>query len=238
MRSQPSYEVARRKSPGVPFFFPDWLEIHEIVRTVRGFLSMYARGALLDVGCGEKPFFSYRPSAIVEWIGLDTPGNPHAELHGFADAIPATDASFDTVICTQVMEHVADPSKALAEIFRVMTPGGHLLITAPQFWPVHEAPYDFYRYTPYGLKHLLENAGFEIVDHVVNGSGFRVAAQAFNLTVSACGERLPAGKTKWVRALFVPVYVSANLAAVVLDRLFPDRMNILNNAFIAKRPAS
>ena len=74
--------------------------------------------------------------------------------------IPFSDGEFDYVFSTEVMEHVPEPKEFLNEIYRVLKPGGILIMTVPFMQPLHEEPYDFYRYTKYGLKHLLDNTGF------------------------------------------------------------------------------
>jgi ubiquinone/menaquinone biosynthesis C-methylase UbiE len=73
------------------------------------------------------------------------------------------DGSFDSVVCTQVLEHVSDPRKVLDEIFRVLRPGGKALLSVPQCNELHEEPADFYRYTRFGIRALAERCGFEVL---------------------------------------------------------------------------
>lgn len=81
---------------------------------------------------------------------------------GSLEAIPVADGSFDAALSTQVLEHVPDPARVLCELYRVLSPGSSLCLTAPLVWQLHEEPYDFYRYTSYGLRALLERAGFQV----------------------------------------------------------------------------
>jgi SAM-dependent methyltransferase len=128
----------------------------------------YAAGRLIDVGCGDNPWrTTFRPY-IEEHIGID-----HGEtLHGLADVdivadaydIPLADRSVDTVLLTEVLEHLEEPAKALAECRRVLRPGGYLIATTPFSWPLHEHPRDFFRYSPYGLRHLSDAAGLEVAE--------------------------------------------------------------------------
>ena len=111
----------------------------------------------------------------------DWENSPHehaiaADIIGSLQDLPVADASFDAVLCTQVLEHVADPLAVLSELRRVTRPGGQLLLTVPLVWPLHEEPYDFFRYTPHGLRHLLTAAGFEIVSITPRNGSFTTLA--------------------------------------------------------------
>lgn len=125
-----------------------------------------AHGRLLDVGCGTKPY-RLLFTQVHEYIGLElgTPENretKQAELYYDGNTFPIADASVDTVLCNQVLEHVFNPEAFLAEIFRVLRPNGVLILTVPFLWPEHEQPYDCLRYTSFGLKNRLERAGFNL----------------------------------------------------------------------------
>jgi SAM-dependent methyltransferase len=78
-------------------------------------------------------------------------------------ALPFRGATFDTIVCTQVLEHVSAPWMVASEIFRTLVPGGHLIVTAPFSYFLHDEPYDYYRYTAYGVKSLFTQMGFEAV---------------------------------------------------------------------------
>jgi SAM-dependent methyltransferase len=128
----------------------------------------HAHGRLLDVGCGLKPYRGVFAPYVTEHIGVDHPGSPHpsssVDIIASAYAIPLDDASVDTVLMTEVLEHLEDPHSALAESFRLLRPNGLIVLTAPHVWPLHEEPRDFFRYTPHGLRHLLAQAGFSDID--------------------------------------------------------------------------
>jgi len=105
---------------------------------------------------------------VSEHIGVDHPATLHdtsqIDLFGLAYDVPVSDQSFDTAICTAVLEHLEEPELALRECFRVLKPGGMAIYSVPFIWHVHEAPRDFYRYSKYGLQYLFEKVGFEIVE--------------------------------------------------------------------------
>lgn len=135
---------------------------------VESALKQYAHGILLDIGCGEKPYESMTQGLVTIHIGLDHPGSLHNKQNTdiFATAYETGVAakSIDTVLCTVVLEHLEYPQEALNEIYRIMKPGGYLIISTPLFWHLHEEPRDFFRYTKYGLAHLLSSAGFELIE--------------------------------------------------------------------------
>jgi SAM-dependent methyltransferase len=139
------------------------------------------RGDVLDLGCGMKPYQTLLGARARRWIGLDfgvTPaGGSRADVYGSAMAVAFTSDSFDTVLCTQVLEHVSAPAKLLHEAHRVLRPGGHLVLTAPQTNPLHEEPNDFFRFTCYGLRLLAQDAGFEVCDVQPLGGAIATVAQ-------------------------------------------------------------
>ena len=130
----------------------------------------YARGRLLDIGCGSKPWRGLFAPHVAEHIGVDrvqSGRNPvAADIVATAYDIPLPDGDADTILFSSVIEHLERPVDGLAECFRLLKPGGHLILTAPFFWHIHEQPYDFFRFSPYGLRYLLESTGFEIVEIV------------------------------------------------------------------------
>jgi SAM-dependent methyltransferase len=128
----------------------------------------YARGRLLDIGCGTKPFRELFAPYVSEHVGVDHEQTMHGleSVDVISDAydIPLEDESAGTVLLTEVLEHLERPGEALAECRRLLRAGGHLILTTPLSWPLHEEPRDFFRYTPYGLRYLAEEAGLEVVE--------------------------------------------------------------------------
>jgi len=140
---------------------------HAVNDFVRGVAAKTPAGArVLDAGAGEcvyRPLFEGR-----RYVAIDRGVGDGAWDYGRLDAtsdlerVPFAGASFDLVLCTETLEHLARPARVLAELRRVLAPGGTLALTVPFLHPVHQAPHDYYRYTPYGLRHLLGEAGFEV----------------------------------------------------------------------------
>jgi len=146
----------------------NWLvyKIHDQVLAQK--LRRYASGTLVDIGCGEKPYAIMTKGLVKEHIGVDHvyTQHDHTSVDICASAYDTTlsDALADTVLCTAVLEHLERPQDAIREMYRILKPGGYVILTAPLFWHLHEEPRDFYRYTKYGLQHLFTEAGFEVVE--------------------------------------------------------------------------
>ncbi len=118
----------------------------------------YGRYSVLDVGCGRKPYFPFFEPYADRYVGLDVPGNPDADVDGYVEAIPLDDASFDVVLCAQVLEHVDDPARAVRELRRVTAAGGRVLASTHGVQVYHPSPQDFWRWTEAGLERLFQAA--------------------------------------------------------------------------------
>ncbi len=155
----------------------NWLIYKVIHEKLFEAFKAFASGKLLDIGCGIKPYKGILSQYIDIHVGLDHSDTLHkmteVDLVGTAYDIPAESDSFDTVICTDVLEHLEEPQLAIAEAYRVLKPGGNAIYTTPLFWHLHEQPRDFYRYTEFGLKYLFEKNKFEII-RIVPLGGFWV----------------------------------------------------------------
>jgi len=130
----------------------------------RAAASMPAGGRVLDAGAGEGAYrihFAHAKYEAADFLEVDKVYAP-VDYVCSLDAIPVEDQRYDLVLCTQVLEHLPEPADVLKELHRVLRPGGELWLSAPLFYPEHEQPYDFYRYTSFGLRHRLESAGFEV----------------------------------------------------------------------------
>ncbi len=114
---------------------------------------------VLDVGCGPKPYYLFFAERASKYVGVDVVENPAAELLGSVEALPVGDASFDIVLCTQVLEHCDDPAQAVRELRRVTAPGGRVLASTHGVQVYHPSPQDHWRWTHAGLQRLFEEQG-------------------------------------------------------------------------------
>ena len=127
--------------------------------TLGRFIEAHASSArTLDLGAQSGPYGAYFPHRV----SLDLRPGPGVQVVGDAQALGIADAAFEVVLCTEVLEHLPEPQKAIDEMFRVLKPGGELLLTTRFLFPIHDAPHDYFRYTKYGLRHLLRR--FEILE--------------------------------------------------------------------------
>jgi len=165
-------------------------------------------------------------------------GSPHGlagpvDVVASADALPLPDGSFDLVLTTQVLEHVADPSGVLAETARVLRPGGALHLTVPLVWEMHELPYDYRRFTTVGLQALLEDAGFVEVTVRPRNDAFTTLAQLM-LNATAMVSRDVAGPDAHDRAVGLLERLSDTIAALApLDQTWTMPLGL---AASARRP--
>ncbi len=127
------------------------------------------KGSILDFGCGAKPYVDLFENCS-EYIGMDidVSGHDHAneniDVYYDGEHIPFEDDRFDNIFSSEVFEHISNPEAILPEIRRVLKPGGYMLATVPFIWNEHEVPYDFKRYTGFGIKNLLEKQGFDVLE--------------------------------------------------------------------------
>jgi len=149
--------------------------IHD--KQLANYAGTYLSGRLIDIGCGTKPYKKMLSPFIEKHVGVDHEATFHdksnIDLFGTAYEIPVDNETFDSAICTAVLEHLEEPEQALRECYRVLKPSGTAVYSVPFIWHLHEEPRDFYRYSKYGLKYLFEKTGFEVLE-ITPLSGFWV----------------------------------------------------------------
>jgi SAM-dependent methyltransferase len=135
-----------------------WPNLAAAVEEAKRQLPSEAR-IVLDVGCGNKPYADLFTDCT--YIGANYDAiDADPDIVADAMRLPIAAQSIDLVFCSQVIEHVPRPWKLVEECYRVLRPGGWLVLSAPFYWPLHEEPHDYFRFTRYGLKNLVLSAGF------------------------------------------------------------------------------
>ena len=172
-----------------------YIRSHLIERSIAG-LAPRLQGDLIDVGCGQQPYRNYL-GQLKRIVACDFDAKRgNVDFACPAHAIPVPPESFDAILCTEVLEHVPDPLAVWREFYRILRPGGQVLLTTPAYWPPHELPYDFYRYPEQGLRYLATTAGFEV--HEVWPSGGRWAMLG-QVGMHVLGHYL---KPRWMRRIW------------------------------------
>lgn len=127
--------------------------------------TKYLGGIVLEIGAGENYLKEDFKSIYEEWISLDYDlRSDSIDLRGDGQQLPFKTEIFDTIISIDVLEHVPNPKKFVSEMFRVIKPGGMIILSTPFFFYLHEEPYDFFRFSKYGLRTIFERNGFSVIE--------------------------------------------------------------------------
>lgn len=198
----------------------------------------YINGVCMDFGCGSKPYESIFD--LDKYIGIDLleSGHIHSneEIDYFYDGktIPFENEHFDSVFTSEVFEHIFNIEEILPEINRVLKFDGNIMITIPFVWNEHEVPYDFARYTSFGIKSILEKNGFKILVEEKTNNFIEAILQMWCTYVY---ETLPKNKILRV-ALTVLLIFPTNLFSIILSKLLPNNMSFYNNIVIVAKKRS
>lgn len=222
-----------------------------------------ARGRLLDVGCGEKPYLDIFLPHVTEYVGVEheasfkeTQSSTRAkgpDVLYDGKRLPFADGEFDTVLSVQTLEHTPDPQALVREMARVLHPDGRLLLSAPFSFRLHEQPHDYFRFSPHGLRALCVEAGlvvercqplghfWSLLGHKLNSYlALRVAragglAQSLN-KLGHEGQQRQAPRY-WALPFVALSMTSVAVTARLLDRVAPDETESLGYLIIARHRA-
>lgn len=193
--------------------------------------SKSAKGKILDFGCGSKPYETAF-SVCDSYTGLDIAQSGHDHTNSRIDVlydgkkIPFADKTFDKIVCFEVFEHLEDPDTSLREIARVMRNGGELFITTPFIYGEHEIPFDFQRWTSFGITNLLQKYHFRIIKIEKLNSNFGTIAQLF------FDEVFPRGKSPlpiYASIAKIPFILIANIFIMISSMIPVRNQNIYSN---------
>ncbi len=221
---------------------PQWLVLRND-DIQRAWVRKNSNGPVLDIGCADGRAREWVGNC--DYIGLDHPATAVA-MYGtrpdlFADgaALPFADATFDTVLLLEVLEHVGDARGVLAEIARVLKPDAALLISVPFLYPIHDAPHDYSRFTAPGIEQSLRGSGLVPISRDLRSPGFE--AVAFLASVACAEAALAAWHEKGWRLVIAPFALLAvpivNALGWIAARLFPaSRIITSGYAIQARKP--
>ena len=223
------------------WFFPRYIGIVYVEPVMRE-VKTHVHGMMLDVGCGTRRYELVFTETVDSYIGLDWPeikDRALPDVVGDAMKIPFKSDSFDVVLATELMEHLPSPHTFLMEVKRVLREGGALILSVPFMEPIHEAPRDFYRFTPFSLRLLLEEHGFSIRKIWNKGGWWSVVLGSFVNQSLYDWATSPdnTGRRRYglLASLVVPVCASMQWSAYQLDRVFPSQKYTLGYTLLAVR---
>jgi SAM-dependent methyltransferase len=222
-----------------------------------------ASGELCDVGCGDKPYEALFTPWITRYVGVEfdeTYGtsayartNPKADVVYAGDRLPFADASFDTVLCNQVGEHVPDPRAFFAELCRVLRAGGRLILTVPFSYRVHSEPNDYHRFTRYALERYARGENLAVERLTSRGGFWSVIGQKLTShmalrfaglrgdiqTIGGFGyEKTTARRPRyWALPAVAPAVVGVAAITKLLDHIDHDESDTLGYLLIASKPS-
>jgi SAM-dependent methyltransferase len=211
-----------------PFYFSRkglYASISQLIKSVKG--------SVLDIGCGTKPYEDL--CTCDKYVGLDMAGrdNKKADMYYDGTKMPFEDSSFDGIISSQVFEHVFNPHDFLCEANRVLKKDGLALLSVPLIWAEHEQPFDYGRYTSFGLKSILEEHGFDIVTYQKTSKGIRTICQLATLYIY---------ELIFTKNLYINIILSVftiapvNILGIILSTILPENENLyLDIVILAKK---
>ena len=197
-----------------------YLHFYEILDKIKMFADKI-KGRVLDIGAGNAPYRKFFRKAR-DYLRLDKYSYENTDINAdVTKKLPIGDNSFDSVVCIQLLEHVNKPQKVINEIYRVLKDDGVCLLTTHMAAPLHGEPYDYYRFTKYGLKDLFKK--FKSVEVVPNGGA---ALSIFQLIVWGVSEKLP----KFAAA---PLIIFLNMLGRISDKAFYSEVFTINYSVFA-----
>lgn len=163
---------------------------------------MHASGRLLDLGCGKAPLYGVYKTLATEVTCVDWGNSLHQTTHLDQEAdltqpIDLPDQAFDTIILSDVLEHIPVPLDLCREVARLLAPGGKLIMNVPFYYPLHETPYDFYRYTEFALRRFMDDSGMSVIHLEPIGGAVEIVSDIVSKSIM----KLPIGGFRAARAL-------------------------------------
>ncbi len=196
--------------------------------------SLPYKGIVVDLGCGRAPYKNDILRLADKYIGVDWKNSLHDQSNvdiytNLCEKLPFDDNYVDTVVSFQVMEHLPEPKMFLSESFRILKPKGVMIITVPFMWHEHESPYDYFRYTRYGLEYLFNKVGFVDIEIRENTGFWQMWVLKFNYHT----KRFARGPLK---LLLIPIWWFGQTISPLLDKIDKHPQETASYTVIAQKP--
>ena len=218
------------------FLNPFYFARKSIYKNIKKY-SDHINGITLDIGCGSKPYIDL--FFTDKYIGMDVEvsghnhSNERIDVYYNGTSIPFASDYFDSVVCFEVLEHVFNPIDFLKEANRVIRPGGYAIFTVPFIWDEHEQPFDYARYSSFGLNHLFENSGFTVIKKQKYLCDLRLLTLLLNVYVYKVVRRLIPNKLSYI--FILPVTSINNLFGCLLYLLPRNPDLYYGNVFLLRK---
>jgi SAM-dependent methyltransferase len=217
-------------------FNPIWLLGKVLERNMREVISscnIKTSEKWLDLGCGTRPYEQLFPEGVYIGVDVEESGrgiNLKSPDHFYdGKTLPFPDNSFDGILSTQVLEHVPEPQLYLLEAARVLKPGGKLILSAPFMYEEHEKPFDFFRFSQFGLTELLAKANLEVNKIIKDSGAILTIAMLTNIYVStSIVPEIKGASVIFSLFLCFPIQV----ISIALSKILPDHHNLYMNLIV------
>ncbi len=221
---------------------PSFIAERGLVHSLSGIFSVLdveGTQRWVDIGCGTRPYEGFFPAGAYTGIDVPASGRPDAlkkpDILYDGHILPFASSALDGILCTQVLEHVRVPDTLLDECWRVLKPGASLILSAPFVWQEHEQPFDFFRFTSFGMSEMLQRHGFECVMSAKSSGSLETLAQLAS-TYLTNNIRVPIAG--FGRALTLFACCPIQIAGMLLQKVLPDQSELfLDMVVLASKKA-
>lgn len=190
-------------------------------------LPQNAKGRLLDLGCGQVPLFDAYKGLVTDIVCVDWKITTHKSEHldfecDLTKRLPFQEEEFDTIILSDVLEHLPQPEQLWKEMARVLSIHGRIILNVPFYYCIHEQPHDYHRYTEFMLRRYVEDSGLRLLQLNSLGGVPEIAADLFSKYVTRkLGKgRSLAALAQWLAEVFIKTKMGKRASATSRDR-FP-----------------
>jgi SAM-dependent methyltransferase len=177
-----------------------------VCRSYVAAIERFARGSLVDLGCGTVPLYGAYLPLVSDVTCVDWPGSLHEVSHvdefiDLNEPLPFADQSFDTILSTDVLEHIWNHAMFWSEMSRVLRPDGHIILGTPFFYWLHEEPHDYFRWTRHALQRACTDVGLQAVAVTPYGGPLDIIADLLLKTISLKSQSIS-------RFLYMPIWTA------------------------------